>query len=171
MTEAMEYDVVIVGAGPAGLSAAIRLKQLNAATRVAVPEKGAEVGAHILAGAVLEPRALNELIPNWKMKDSPLTNPVTEDSFVLLTQKKAIRMPTPPSMHNEGNYVVSLANFTRWLGKQAEALGVEIFPGFPAADVLIEDGRVVGVETGEFGRGKNGEQKASYQPGDRKSVV
>jgi len=165
MTETMEYDVVIVGAGPSGLSAAIRLKQLNAETRVCVLEKGAEVGAHIMAGAVLETKALDELIPDWKEKGAPLTVPVVEDRFMLLTAKKAIRMPTPPSMKNHGNYVASLANFTRWLGKQAEALGVEIFPGFPAADVIIENGRVAGVETGAFGVAKDGTHKASYQPG------
>jgi len=164
MTEIMEYDVIIVGAGPSGLSAAIRLKQLYPERKVCVLEKGAEVGAHILAGAVLETRALDELIPDWKTKDAPLTTPVVEDHFMLLTSKKAIRMPTPPNMNNHGNYVASLANFTRWLGKQAEALGVEIFPGFPAADVIIENGRVVGVETGEFGRSKEGEEKSTYQP-------
>ena len=164
MAEVMEYDVIVVGAGAAGLSAAIRLKQLDSSLRVCVLEKGAEVGAHILAGAVLEPRALDELLPDWKTRGAPLTNPVKQDTFMLMTAKKAFRLPTPPAMHNEGNYIVSLANFCRWLGTQAEAMGIEIFPGFPAADVLIENGRVVGVETGEFGRGKNGETKTNYQP-------
>src|SRR5215813_4406965 len=145
--ESMPYDVVIVGAGPAGLAAAIRLKQLaaqnNAELSVCVLEKGSEVGAHILSGAVMEPRALNELIPDWKEKGAPLNTPAKEDRFLFLTASRAIRLPTPPQMHNEGNYIVSLGNVCRWLGQQAEALGVEIYPGFPAAELLEEDGRIV----------------------------
>jgi len=163
--ESMEYDVVIVGAGPAGLSAAIRLKQLSPNTSVCILEKGSEVGAHILSGAVLEPRALNELISDWKEKDAPLTVLATEDRFLFLTKTKAFRLPTPPQMHNHGNYVISLGNFCKWLATQAEALGVQIFPGFPAADLLIENGRIAGVITGEFGVAKDGSKKPSYQPG------
>ncbi len=168
-SEAMEYDVVIVGAGPAGLSAAIRLKQLAASAQknisVCILEKGSEVGAHILSGAVLEPKSLNELIPDWKQKGAPLDTPVTQDKFMLLGKKSAWRLPTPASMHNKGNYIISLGNFCRWLGSQAESLGVEIFPGFTAADILLEGNRVVGVVTGEFGRAKDGTPKPSYQPG------
>ena len=169
MTETMEYDVVIVGAGPAGLSAATRLRQLSQKAgkdiSVCVLEKGSEVGAHILSGAVFEPRSLNELIPDWKTKGAPLNTPAAEDKFLFLTQKNAIRLPTPPQMHNHGNYIISLGNMCRWLGKQAEELGVQIFPGFPAADLLMENGRVAGVVTGEFGRGKDGKEKSGYQPG------
>ncbi|MDE3038899.1 MAG: electron transfer flavoprotein-ubiquinone oxidoreductase [Pseudomonadota bacterium] len=165
----MEYDVVIVGAGPAGLSAAIRLRQLSQAAgkdiSVCILEKGSTVGAHILSGAVLEPRALNELIPDWKSKGAPLTVPVTGDRFLFLTEKRAFRLPTPPQMHNQGNYIISLGHFCVWLAKEAEALGVQIFPGFPAADMIIENGRVTGVMTGEFGVARDGSHKSSYQPG------
>jgi electron-transferring-flavoprotein dehydrogenase len=168
--EAMEFDVVIVGAGPSGLSAAIRLKQLaaekGAELSVCVLEKGSEVGAHILSGAVIEPRALNELIPDWKEKGAPLNTPAKEDRFLFLTKSRAIRLPTPPQMHNAGNYIVSLGNVCRWLGQQAEAAGVEIYPGFAAAEVLYdENGRVAGVATGDMGIGKDGQQMGNYQPG------
>ena len=163
--EAMEFDVVIVGAGPAGLSAAIRLKQLAPETGVCVVEKGGEVGAHILSGAVIEPRALDELLPDWRDRGAPLTTKATEDRFLFLTATRAFKLPTPPQMHNEGNYIVSLGETCRWLGQQAEALGVEIYPGFAAAEVLIEDGRVVGVATGDMGIEKSGEHGANYQPG------
>src|SRR6201993_2751307 len=133
--EIMPYDVVIVGAGPAGLSTAIRLKQLKPELAVCVIEKGSEVGAHLLSGAVFEPRALNELIPDWKEKGAPLTVPATEDRFLFLTKNHAIRLPTPPQMHNHGNYIISLSNLCKWLAQQAESLGVQIFPGFPAAEV------------------------------------
>src|ERR671912_633945 len=144
--EAMIYDVVIVGAGPAGLAAAIRLKQLarqrHYDVSVCVLEKGSEVGAHILSGAVIEPRALGELIPDWKEKGAPLETPATEDRFLYLTATKSYRLPTPPQMHNAGNYIVSLGDVVRWLGQQAEELGVEIYPGFAAAEGLHdEDGR------------------------------
>src|ERR671920_243188 len=171
--ESMAYDVVIVGAGPAGLSAAIRLKQLaNAAGReisVCVLEKGSEVGAHILSGAVIDPKALDELIPDWKDKAAPLTVPVTENHHWSLTKRSKWEFPhflLPPFMHNKGTYTLSLGNLCRWLAGQAEELGVEIFPGFAAAEILFnEDGSVKGVATGDMGVARDGTHRPDYQPG------
>lgn len=163
--ESMQFDVVIVGAGPAGLSAAIRLKQVSPESSVCIVEKGAEVGAHILSGAVLEPHALNELIPDWKEKGAPLNTEAKKDEFLFLTEKGSFKLPTPPQMKNHGNYIISLGNLCRWLGEQAMGMGVEIYPGFAASEVLFEGDRVVGIATGDMGVGKNGEHKDSYQPG------
>jgi electron-transferring-flavoprotein dehydrogenase len=163
--ETMTFDVVVVGAGPAGLATAIRLKQLAPDVTVCVVEKGGEVGAHILSGAVIEPRALDELLPDWRDQDAPLTTPAADDGFYYLTEKLAFRLPTPPQMRNHGNYVGSLGNLVRWLGVQAEALGVEIYPGFAAAEVLEEEGRVVGIATGDMGVQRDGEAGPNFQRG------
>lgn len=166
----MNFDVVIVGAGPAGLTMGIRLAQLaqeqERELTICILEKGAEVGAHILSGAVIEPRTLGELIPDWKEKGAPLKVPVKSDAFKYLTAQGAVRLPTPPQMHNQGNYIVSLGNLCRWLAEQAEELGVEIFPGFAAAEVLYDDsGAVRGVATGDMGIGKDGEPTDNFEPG------
>jgi electron-transferring-flavoprotein dehydrogenase len=171
--ESMEYDVVVVGAGPAGLAAAIRLRQLAAETgrevSVCVLEKGSEVGAHILSGAVIEPRALDELIPAWRDMDVPLRTPVSRDEFHFLTGPgKSVPVPAalvPAPMHNHGNHIASLGNLCRWLAVHAEGLGVEIFPGFPAADLLVEGDRVAGVVTGDMGVAADGSEKSGFQPG------
>ena len=168
--EVMSYDVLIVGAGPAGLSCAIRLKQLAAQAgneiSVCVIDKGSEVGAHLLSGAVLEPRALDELFPDWRDRGAPLTVPATEDSFYFLSRSRAWRLPNPPLMNNHGNYIISLGRLAKWLAAQAEALGVEIYPGFAAAEILYDaNGHVAGVATGDVGIGKNGEASDRFTRG------
>jgi electron-transferring-flavoprotein dehydrogenase len=166
--ESMQYDIVIVGAGPAGLAAAIRAKQMSSEVSVCVLEKGSEVGAHILSGAVMDPRGIGELIADWKVKGAPLNTPVSKDRFLFLSEKGAIETPAwllPACFQNHGNYVVSLGNVCRWLAKEAEALGVEIFPGFAAAEVLYEGDKVKGVATGDLGINRKGEKTDAFQEG------
>ena len=168
--EMMEYDVVVVGAGPSGLSAAIKLKQIskkaNSELSVCVIEKGSEVGAHIVSGAVIETKALDELIPEWKTKNSPLKTQATSDKFLYLTETKSYQLPTPPQMHNKGNYIISLSDFTKWLAQQAEELDVEIYPGFSASEVLYdENNKVVGIATCDMGRLKDGSEGPKFERG------
>ena len=167
----MNFDVLIIGAGPSGLSASIKLAQLakknNKELNIGVVEKGSEVGAHILSGAVLETKALDELIPDWKSKNSPLKTEAKKDNFLLLTKNKSFRLPTPPQMKNDGNYIISLGNFCRWLAKQAEELGINIFPGFAASEILYHEktNKVIGVRTGDQGMDKDGKQLENFQQG------
>lgn len=164
--DVMEYDVVIIGAGPSGLACAIRLKQIAPDVRVCVLEKGSEVGAHLLSGAVIETRALDELIPDWKERGAPLTVQAKKDRFLFLTKNKSIPLFNPPQMHNDGNYIISLGALGRWMAGEAEAMGVEIFAGFAAAEILYNDANeVLGVATGDMGIGKDGERRADFTPG------
>src|SRR5271154_6236955 len=166
--EAMEFDTVIVGAGPAGLAAAIRLKQLAPEKSVVVVEKGSEVGAHILSGAVIDPIGLDSLIPEWRNEDTPIKTAVKTDRFYMLGESGSLRLPTmlmPPLMSNHGNFIVSLGDVCRYLARKAEALGVEIYPGFAAAEVLFEGDAVAGIATGDMGIGKDGQHKSGFARG------
>ena len=171
--ESMEFDVLIVGGGPAGLSAACRVMQMAQEAEqeltVCVVEKGSEIGAHIMAGTVFEPTALNELFPDWKEKGAPLNTPVTRDDiFLLKNQEGAIKIPNafvPKNMHNHGNYIISLGNLCRWLAEQAEGLGVEVYPGFAASETIVEDGQVKGIVTGDMGVARDGSEKDGFMPG------
>ncbi len=163
--ESMEFDVLVVGGGPAGLATAIRLKQVAPDATVCLVEKGSEIGAHTLSGAVLEPRALDELFPDWRDDPPALMTPAGDDRFMYLTEKRAFKLPTPPAMNNHGNYIVSLGNVCRWLGAKAEAMGIEIYPGFAASDLVVEDGVVKGVVAGVMGITKEGKEGPDFQPG------
>ena len=167
--EQLEYDVVIVGAGPAGLSTAIKLKQLNQEISVCILEKGSEVGAHILSGNVFETKSLDELIPNWKELDSPVETKVNSEEFLFLTKEKSYRVPNfflPKSLQNHNNYIISLSNFCKWLGEYAENLGVEIFPGFAASKILYNsNNEIIGVQTGDMGLDKENNKKENFEPG------
>ena len=162
----LSYDAVIIGAGPAGLGASIRLKQLDPTLKVCILEKGAEVGSHILSGAVIEPRALAELFPDWKERGAPLTTPAIKDQFLYLTPSRAFPFLTPPQMKNKGNYIGSLGNLCKWLAKEAETLGVEIYPGFAASHCLFnENNEVIGIQTGPQGLNREGNPTSHFEPG------
>src|SRR5262245_15400811 len=164
--DTLEVDVLVVGGGPAGLAAAYQLRKLNKDLSIAVLEKGKEIGAHIISGAVMDPRGINELMPDWKQKGAPIEKPVEEDHVLVLTKNRKFGLPiVPPPLQNHGNYIISLNKFTRWFGEQVERSGVDIFAGFAGAELLIEDGKVTGVRTGDKGIDKEGHNKGNFEPG------